>query len=195
MYSLPLEFKKVLSYVSRALSEINVRWVLVGSTASYLNGVKVEPKDIDIIVETDKIYEVDKVFSSNFHVLRRVKYSSSKVYSSHYGIFKALNVKIEVMADLKICGEMGCLKVEFEKLYRYSRVLKMEDVEVRIAPLEWQLVANIIIPKKEKRIVKILETLKIKGVDIDILNDILSSVPPEIKRQTLKLLKQYQVHS
>jgi len=137
MYSLPLEFKKVLSYVSRVLSEINVRWVLVGSTASYLNGVKVEPEDIDIIVEDSKVYEVDKVFSSNFHVLRRVKYCSSKVYLSHYGIFKMLNVKIEVMANLKICGDIGCLKVEFEKLYRYSRSLKLRNAKLKIAPLEW----------------------------------------------------------
>jgi len=57
------------------------------------------------------------------------------------------------------------------------------------------LVANIVIPGKEKRIVKILETLKIKGVDIVILNDILSSVPPEIKRQALKLLSQYRILS
>ncbi len=53
-----------LGEVSRVLSGMGVGWVLVGSFASCLNGVDVEPRDIDIVVEEGRVYEVGRVFSS-----------------------------------------------------------------------------------------------------------------------------------
>jgi len=191
MRSLPPRLAEALSRVSRILTEVSVRWVLVGSTASYLNDVEVKPKDIDIIVEADKVYEVDKVFASSSRVLRRVKYSSSSLYSSHYGVFEILNVKVEIMADLKICGEPGCLEVDFEELYRCSRSLRVGNVNIKVAPLEWQLVANTLIPGKKERIMKILEALRTKGVDTEILNSVLSRAPPKVRRRVLELLSQH----
>lgn len=191
MRSLPPRLAEALSRVSRILTEVSVRWVLVGSTASYLNDVEVKPKDIDIIVKADKVYEVDKVFASSSRVLRRVKYSSSSLYSSHYGVFEILNVKVEIMADLKICGEPGCLEVDFEELYRCSRSLRVGNVNIKVAPLEWQLVANTLIPGKKERIMKILEALRTKGVDTEILNSVLSRAPPKVRRRVLELLSQH----
>lgn len=164
-------------------------WVLVGSTATCLNGVRVQPKDIDVIVESGKAYEVDKVFASRFRVLRRMKYSSNEIYSSHYGVFEIQCVKVEVMAGLKICGEPGCLEVEFEELYRYSKSFRIENTDLRIAHLEWQLVANTLIPGKEKRIAKILEALNIKGVNAEILDNVLNKAPQEIRKHVIELLR------
>ena len=189
MCSLPSRLEKALRIVSKTLSEIGARWVLVGSTATCLNGVRVQPKDIDVVVESGKAYEVDTVFASHFRVLRRVKYSSNEIYSSHYGVFEILGVKVEVMADLKICGEPGCLKVEFEGLYRYSKSLRLENTGLRIAPLEWQLVANTLIPGKEKRVAKILEGLRTKGVNAEILDNVLNKAPQEIKKHVIELLR------
>ena len=189
MCSLPSRLEKALRIVSKTLSEIGARWVLVGSTASCLNCVEVQPKDIDVIVESGKAYEVDSVFASRFRVLRRVKYSSSEVYSSHYGVFEIQGVKVEVMADLKICGEPGCLEVEFEELYRYSRSLGIGNKGLRVAPLEWQLVANTLIPGKERRVAKILEALRTRGVNAEILDNVLNKAPQKIRKHVIELLR------
>ena len=185
---IPPKLLEVLDIVSKVLTGISARWVLVGSTASSLNGIEVEPKDIDIIVETNKVYEVDKALASSFRALRRVKYSSNGTYSSHYGVFEVLGVKVEVMADLKICGEPGCLEVEFEDLYQHSKDLRIGDKSLKVAPLEWQLIANTIIPGKEERVARILKALKTKGADIRVMDSILSNTPPSIKRQVSELL-------
>ncbi len=136
MCSLPSRLEKAIRIASKTLSGNGAKWVLVGSTASCLNGVEVQPKDTNV-VEPDKAYKVDSVFASRFRVLRRVKYSSSEVYSSHYGVFETLGVKAEIMADLKTCGEPGCLEVEFEELYRYSKSLRIGNTDLRAAHLEW----------------------------------------------------------
>ncbi len=191
MHELPPRLKKALITVSETLARLGVRWVLVGSTASYLNGVEVEPKDIDIIVEADKVYEVDETLASSFRALRRVMYSSSKTYSSHYGVFEILGIKVEIMADLKICGEPGCLNVDFEELHRHSRNHRVGDENVKAAPLEWQLVANTLIPGKEKRIVKILEALRTRGMNTETLNSVLSHAPPKVRKKVSELLSQH----
>ena len=55
------------------------------------------------------------------------------------------------MAGLKICGELGCMEVVFEELYRHSRSIRWGGVSLRVAPLEWQLVANLTISQEEGR--------------------------------------------
>ncbi len=90
---LPPGLAAVLGEVSRVLTSMGVRWVLVGSVAGCLNGVGVKPRDIDIIVEADKIYEVGRIFASRFRVLRDVEYGSSGVFSSHYGVFEASGIR------------------------------------------------------------------------------------------------------
>ncbi len=185
---LPPGLAAVLGEVSRVLSGMGVRWVLVGSVASCLNDVGVEPRDIDIIVEADKIYEIGSVFASRFRVLRSVEYGSSGVFSSHYGVFDAGGIRVELMADLKICGEHGCLEVGFEELYRYSRSFRWGGVSLRVAPLEWQLVASLLIPGKEERVGKILEVLRARGVDTEVLDSVLSRAPPSLGRRVSELL-------
>ncbi len=192
MVSLPLELERALIEVSNTLLKVGARWVLVGSTASYLNGLSVKPRDIDIIVEADKIYRVDEVFASGFLPIRRVKYSSDGIYSSHYGVFKVYNVKVEVMAELTICREYGCLKVEFEDLYSYSKNIKIGENVVKIAPLEWQLVANIMIPGKTERVKIILNVLKTRGIDIEVLNNVLKHAPVKARKQAIELIQKYK---
>ncbi len=183
------DLENVLYSISSVLSKMRIAWILVGSTASCLNGVNVKPKDIDIIVKTEDVYDVDRIFASTYRVLRRVRYSSNGVYSSHYGIFETHGVKIEVMADLKICGELGCLDVDFEELYSFSRRIELRDTSLRVAPLEWQLVANTLIPGKEKRIKKNLGVLMIKGINTKTLELVLSKAPLGVRKYVIKLLK------
>lgn len=85
---LPRNLEKALILASQALSEVGARWLLAGSTASFLNGLMVEPKDLDIIVETPKVYDADRVFTGHFKAERRVSYSSTGLYASHYGVFQ-----------------------------------------------------------------------------------------------------------
>jgi len=184
------DLENVLYNISSVLSKMRIAWILVGSTASCLNGVNVKPKDIDIIVKTEDVYVVDRIFASAYSVLRRVKYSSNGVYSSHYGIFETQGVKIEVMADLKICGELGCLDVDFEELYSLSRRIELRDTSLRVAPLEWQLVANTLIAGKEERIEKILGVIVNRGINTKTLELVLNKAPLGVRKYIIKLLKE-----
>lgn len=190
LFSLPQEIEKALMKVSRILQEAGIRWGLVGSTAGYLNGLSIKPRDIDIIVETSKVYEVDKIFAAKFYTLRRIQYSSSRIYSSHFGIFDVYGTRIEVMADLTICRDNMCLKVDFEDLYSCSNSIKIEDNIIRYAPIEWQLVANILIPGKEERVKAIIELIKNKELNIEKINHILKHASSNTKKYIMETIRQ-----
>jgi len=187
--SLPGNLEEVLLEVSGVLSGAGIRWVLVGGAASYLHGLDVEPRDLDVLVEEGRVYEADRLLASRFAVVRRVRYSSSRLYSSHYGVFVVRGVRVDVMADLEICGEHGCLKLAFDEVYAQSSVVEVGGAPVRLIPLEWQLVANAMIPGKEGRVRAILEALRARGVDRDALDSALSYAPAEVRGLVLGMLR------
>ena len=61
-------------------------------------------------------------------------------------------------------------------------------MSLRVAPLEWQLVANLLIPGKEERVRKILGVLRARGVDTEVLDSVLSRAPPSLERRVSGLL-------
>jgi len=77
-------------------------WVLAGSTASYLNGLDVKPKDLDILTDKENAYKIDEIFTEKFKVLRKMGYSETEIYASHFGRYKLRSIFVEVISDLKI---------------------------------------------------------------------------------------------
>ncbi|RLE88806.1 MAG: hypothetical protein DRJ49_04445 [Thermoprotei archaeon] len=185
----PWKTKEALLEVINVLSSRKIRWVLIGSTASYLHGLDIMPRDLDILVDLERVYEVDRLLASKFTIIRRVRQSSSELYSSHYGIFKVHDIRVEVMADLKIRREYGTLKLDFDEIYLYSKRIKVDRIYIRLIPLEWQLVAYVMIPGREKRVKAILALLRIRGVEEGALDSALQHAPVSVKNVVLRLLR------
>jgi len=186
---LPRKLEKALILAPPALSEVGARWLLAGSTASFLNGLKVEPKDLDIIVETPKVYDADRVFAEHFKAERRVSYSSTGLYASHYGVFEINGVNVDLMAELEICCPEGCMKLYFDTIYPQASRVRVGGIGVRLLPLEWQLVANTMIPGKEKRVKAILELLSSEGYSRVALKSALDAAPNRVRKQVEELLR------
>ncbi len=188
-----MSLEKALLEVSDTLSSRGIRWVLVGSTASYLHGLEIAPKDLDIVVEAERVYEVDRLLASKFTVVRRVRYSSSGLYSSHFGVFSVHGVEVDIMADLEICREYGCLKLVFDEVYAHSKTVTVGGAHVRLTPLEWQLVANVMIPGKEERVKAILDALKTRGVNREALSSALKYAPVEVRNLVSEIIREADV--
>ena len=82
----------------------------------------------------------------------RSSYSESDRYASHFGIFEVLDVKVEVMGDLVIRVADGHIDAT-EHFARWSdkvRLLHFERHHIPVVPLEWQLVANVLLSRPER---------------------------------------------
>lgn len=128
-------------------------WAVMGSTASVLQGIpNYTPPDIDLVTTRDGAYIMSGSIGGLGATVRQVSYSESDRYASHFGIFEVLDVKVEVMGDLVIRVADGHIDVT-EHFARWSdkvRLIHFGEHHIPVAPLEWQLVANVLLSRPER---------------------------------------------
>lgn len=149
--------RRALSACIRAIIPTMFRaqqpWAVMGSTASVLQGIPhYTPPDIDLVTTRDGAYIMSGSIGGLGATVRPVSYSESDRYASHFGIFEVLDVKVEVMGDLVIRVADGHIDVT-EHFARWSdkvRLIHFEEHHIPVAPLEWQLVANVLLRRPER---------------------------------------------
>jgi hypothetical protein len=128
-------------------------WAVMGSTASVLQGIpNYTPPDIDLVTTRDGAYIMSGSIGGLGATVHQVGYSESERYASHFGIFEVLDVKVEVMGDLIIRVPDGHIDAT-EHFARWSdkvRLLHFGRHHIPVVPLEWQLVANVLLSRPER---------------------------------------------
>ncbi len=76
-----------------------VRWALTGSTSFALQGVPVDPDDVDVQTTADDAYEVEARFADR--VVDPVTRSSGDGIRSQFGVLSIEGVEVEVMGGLQ----------------------------------------------------------------------------------------------
>jgi hypothetical protein len=142
-------------------------WAVMGSTASVLQGIpNYTPPDIDLVTTRDGAYIMSGSIGGLGATMRQVSYSESERYASHFGIFEVLGVKVEVMGDLVIRVADGVIDAtqHFARWSDKVRLIHFENHHIPVVPLEWQLVANVLLSRPE-RSTGIAEYLLAHGFD------------------------------
>lgn len=142
-------------------------WALMGSTASVLQGVDgYSPPDIDLVTTMTGAYIMEGCVGNSGEQIRPVAYSVSAIYASHFGIFEVGGVKVEVMGDLVIKCDDGLINAgdHFVHFSDEVRLVHFEEYHLPMVPLEWQLVANVLLRRPERSL-PIAELLLAAGFD------------------------------
>lgn len=154
------KLKEVIKIISAKLKGKKIRWVLVGSVSLALQGVKIKPKDIDILTDKEGAFQIEKLFEKHKIQVFPVKLSHSKLFKSYFGKFKIKGVKFEVMGDLK--EKVGNKWVSFSARLKSPKIVKLEGIKVPVSSLEEQLKSYSRLRRKKdfvriKQIKKVLE--------------------------------------
>ena len=56
------KLKEIIILVAKKLKKVNIKWALIGSTNLTLQGVNILPHDLDIVVESNSLRKVKKIF-------------------------------------------------------------------------------------------------------------------------------------
>ena len=151
-------------------------WALMGSTASVLQGVdNYSPPDIDLVTTMNGAYIMEGCVGNTGATVRQVSFSVSAPYASHFGIFEVAGVKVEVMGDLVIKCDDGVITPgdHFARWSDKVKIVYFDQYHLPLAPLEWQLVANVLLRRPE-RSVPIAELLLRRGFDRPYVEDLLA---------------------
>ncbi len=76
-----------------------MNWVVTGGFGFGLQGVLVEPHDIDIQTDKEGAYEIERLFSE--FVVKPVKFRKSERIRSHFGALMIEGVRVEIMGRFK----------------------------------------------------------------------------------------------
>jgi len=132
---LDIAYLKVLRKINERLNNTSVNWAITGSLGFALQGVPVEPSDIDIQTDKRGAYEIERHFSE--FVIKRVKFSSTERIRSHFGELMIEGIKVEIMGDIQKRLIDGIWENPVD-LEQYKRIVEVEGMQVPVLSLEYE---------------------------------------------------------
>ena len=128
-------YLNVLRKINTRLSNTSVNWAVTGSLGFALQGVPVEPNDIDIQTDKEGAYKIKRHFSE--FMTKRVAFSSTGRIRSHFGELMIDGIKVEIMGYIQKRLEDGSWENPVD-LERHKRVVEVEGMQVPVLSLEYE---------------------------------------------------------
>jgi hypothetical protein len=91
--------RSVINLLAKKLEKNNFSWALTGSANHAIQGININPADIDIISDKFGVLEIVKLFSN--HVEVYPKYTTADNITSYYAKLNIKNVYVDLFADIK----------------------------------------------------------------------------------------------
>lgn len=127
-------FKKALEEVYGRLQGKNITWAVFGSMNLLLQGLPVDPNDIDILTDSEGAYEIEKLL--NKYSTKKVKYCSDGKVTSHFGALGIAGVKAEIVGDYTSNKDMQLILDVKDRI-----MVSFEGMQIPCMPLEKELEA------------------------------------------------------
>jgi hypothetical protein len=110
---------------------------LAGSLSLALQGVNVEPHDIDLLTDRQGAFRINAMLKK--YEKKKVDYSETEKVSSFFGVFEMQGVKVEVMGDYR--ERQSTKWVSLSKRLANPKIIKVDGIRIPVSPLEDQLVS------------------------------------------------------
>ncbi len=138
---------RVLRTLYEQLSATGINWAVTGSLGFALQGVPVEPHDIDVQSDEAGAYEIERLFSA--FVTRPVALSSKHDIRSHFGALRIDGIEVEIMGDIQKPNDDGAWD-EPTNLDRHKRFVDVEGMRIPVLSLEYEQQAYLQMGRIEK---------------------------------------------
>lgn len=156
---------KTLNALTKFYNTINdkkISWVLSGSTSLFIQGVDVKiNNDIDILTDKKGAYQIDKLLSE--YRTKKMEYTISEKYKSHYGTYKIDGVNLDVMGEFQYLTKNGSWSQPNHK--NNVKMINFKNMDLPLLSLEQELEEYIAMGRIDK-VDKIRKTLNHKSCNI-----------------------------
>jgi hypothetical protein len=138
---------KALQEIEARLRGSGVEWAVAGSVGLALQGVEVQPRDLDIQTDAQGAYEIERLFAE--HSIRKVRHSAAERVQSHYGALNIGGVEVEIMGDLQT-REVGGAWSAPEDVKEHRVWVRVEGMNLPVLPLDYSIEAYRRLGRTEK---------------------------------------------
>jgi hypothetical protein len=128
-------FTAVLRQIVISLQDSEVNRAVTGSLGQALQGVAIEPQDIDVQTDEEGAYEIERHFSAQ--VSRKVRFSTSGRIRSHFGALLIEGVQVEIMGAVQKRQPDGTWEAVIDP-GRYRRIVSFAGLQVPVLALEYE---------------------------------------------------------
>lgn len=128
-------YLNVLRQIHTRLSNTDVNWVVTGSLGFALQGVPVQPNDIDLQTDKAGAYEIESLFSDV--VIRKIEFSATERIKSHFGALQIDGIEVEIMGDIQKRGADGVWE-EIINPAHYRQMVEIAGMLVPVLSLEYE---------------------------------------------------------
>ncbi len=123
-------FKEALKVIHKELSKLNIVWAVIGSTNMNLQGIDIQPNDLDIIVKLKDLKKV-AVILKKYNKEGGVEKAKTKTGDTIYRI----NVEI-AKTNVEVCGEKDSGIYSRGLLSDQIIKIRLDDIEIPCFTLE-----------------------------------------------------------
>jgi hypothetical protein len=140
-------YLKILHMIHRRLTDAKLNWVVTGSLGFALQGVPIEPNDIDVQTDQAGAHEMEHLFSE--FLVRKVAFSSAERIRSHFGQLMIEGIKVDIMGDVEKRLADGTWDDPVD-LTRHKRMVEVDGMQVPVLSLEYEHQAYLKLGRTEK---------------------------------------------
>ncbi len=90
---------EALKIIVNSLKNEKFNWAIAGSTNLLLQGIKVKPRDIDLITTKQGAYKIEKILKD--YKVEGIRFKESKKLAGYYGKFMIKNIPVEVIGEIR----------------------------------------------------------------------------------------------
>lgn len=127
---------KALRIVDKHLKSEDIRWTLMGSVSLALQGVDVNPNDIDILTEESGAFKIGALFKE--YEVKPVRFGRTDLFESFYGLYDFEGTKVEVMGDLRV--RLDGIWVSLSDRLKSPILIQIDSMNIPVSFLHDQLV-------------------------------------------------------
>lgn len=123
------KFKKAIKIIHKILENNKIKWALVGSTNMQLQGMNVQPHDLDIVVQLKDLEKTQEIFSEyNVSDIKELKPLTDE---------PAWEVKLEINnVECQIFAQLDTGEYVRKLLANKLEKIRLENVEIPCFTLE-----------------------------------------------------------
>ncbi len=116
-------FKDALKIIQKRLTENNIKWAVVGSTNIQLQGMSVQPRDLDIVVQLQDLKKIREIFSDyDASDIKELKPLTDEL---------SWEVKVEIKGiEIQIFGQKNTGEYVSKLLTNQITKLRLDNIEV-----------------------------------------------------------------
>ena len=144
---LDIAYLKALRKIYVRLNNTSINWAVTGSFGFALQGLPVEPNDIDIQTDREGACEIEHHFSE--FMTKRVTFSSTENIRSYFGELMIDGIKVEIMGDIQKQLADGSWENPVN-LKHHKKVLEIEGMQIPVLSLEYEYQAYMNLGRIEK---------------------------------------------